>query len=275
MHSRQPKFLCAVLLSFGLIACQTIPHKAEVGQKKLPAPFWLEHSPTHPSEVYFAGEAMNAPTKDEALERSWLSALLRFGQVTFPELSQIKSSTTEGLRDSHSDHRLRIDLRYVNWVGVSEAKEFGSPRLIQNPDRSWTAFRLLKWDKDHITDARAKISKLELFGLPMAPEAEEREIEAVLELRNLNQELLMRNQRLEKVFAEVPCHLRISNMIQLIGKPDHVMQSHITSEFHYVYGSFQVVGIPPNQASEIELLRVLDANGSHVLQDFCVKKRDI
>ena len=63
----------------------------------LGTPKWVSKVPKSELFIYSVGESKGIENKDDALERAWISALLRLGMTQFPELGKLRSESEETL----------------------------------------------------------------------------------------------------------------------------------------------------------------------------------
>lgn len=182
-----------------LVSRQTTPTKlltrhaySSISAEKPQLPTWVTKTPPADTHVYVVGEAVGAVDKEEALAKSWASALVRLGMAEFPELSQVATSHVESLHGTSSATRgLVLHLERVNWSGLTEVKEKGSPLIYwDEADGGYRAFRLLKWDRARIEAARAQLNRNQAGSVPLPPEMlvrEEQTIsDAVSEIQRIN-----------------------------------------------------------------------------------------
>ncbi len=210
-------------------------------------PTWVFKTPAADTHVYAVGEAFGAIDKEEALAKSWASALVRMGMAEFPELSQVASSHVESLNGGSSASRgLVLHLERVNWAGLSEVKEKGSPLVYwDETEGAYRAFRLLKWDRAHIEAARALFKKNQPSAIPLPPEMMVREeqsiFEAVTEIQRINFKNSYKQKLYRKVFGELRCGVTIADLIKVLGAPDRFNPyNRIVMDKEYYWGDYRV-----------------------------------
>lgn len=102
---------------------------------------------------YFVGVFSDAPTREEALERSWLNTLISIARVEFPFLQTIKQFSVETLSGAEYRREAALAIERVRFEGVTEAQDKGSPHVVSkvlNGKEVFTAYRLLKWSQGSI-----------------------------------------------------------------------------------------------------------------------------
>ena len=109
---------------------------------------------------YYVGVFSDAPTREEALERSWLNTLISIARVEFPFLQTIKQFSVETLSGAEYRREAALAIERVKFEGVTEAQEKGSPHIVAkvvNGKEVFTAYRLLKWSKGGVTAEAARL----------------------------------------------------------------------------------------------------------------------
>ena len=132
-------------------------------------PDWVTKLPTRAGIHFFVGESRSSSNKDEALENAMISAYTRFGMTEFPELVQLQTQSVETLHSVDYERSSAVRLEIVDWTGVKEATECGSPYIAKDAKGNFVVFRLLRWDNDEIAIAHKKIVTAKLHELPPAP----------------------------------------------------------------------------------------------------------
>lgn len=201
-------------------------------------PSWIHDLPQPSDAVQVVGESEAVLSKQEALEDAWANALLRLGLTQFPELSRVESRSIESLK--HSDYRRSLTLRFehIDWTGLQEVSQFGSPYIERTGNR-YRAYRLLRWKKSAIADSRAQMKRNGLLDLD-PPALSKRSLTlAHQSVNQLNRETQKRDRELAKIFQDLKCGVTVKNMIALLGRPDssnpnnpHILQK------DYRWGSF-------------------------------------
>lgn len=198
-------------------------------------PTWVDHPPETKEFFYFVGEAEEAKTKDEALERAWNSALIRVGLTEFPELTEISSESLETLLGSTYKRESVQNLELINWRGVKEAKELGSP-FVKYDSKLGTffAYRLLKWPKSDMLASRVEATKafqamkkretIDTHPMPRSPEAmtqkEEEMLNILQKLSSVQKAITTKDQLIEKVVSQLRCGVTADDVISVLGQPD-------------------------------------------------------
>ena len=208
-------------------------------------PFWVEHPPQTADTRYFVGEATHSPTKDEALASAWASALVRIGMAEFPELSTVQVEMSEHLRGASHERKFAMRLELVDWSGLQEATELGSPAVVWDDNFGrYRVYRLVRWGKDDIENARRKVRSRRIHALPVAPEAARRDeqklVEAVRAVQALNERIERKDDLLKKVMGMVRCGATVSDLASILGPPDR-SNPYARLEREYLWGSFEVV----------------------------------
>ncbi len=248
----------AILLSFSgcanLISRQPAPSHSLLSRTKLLTPnndlkllpSWANRVPAPDTSVYFVGESNGSADKEEALSKAWASALVRIGMSEFPELSQVATSHVETLNGNQSSRGLVLHLEQVNWAGVTEVKEQGSPVLFWDENEGgYRAFRLLKWDRGQMALAHRSITKKKNHSLPVPPEMMVREeqqiVEAVAEIQLINAKNQWKEKLYNKVFSELKCGATIADVIGVLGAPDRFNPyNSVVLEKEYYWGNYRV-----------------------------------
>src|SRR6185437_15552380 len=217
------RVLTALFLAL-VAGCATYPVRSRITtslgsvtiESKTPPPAWLETVPRSAGYHFVIGEAEGAETREQALEKAWVSAFVRLGMTEFPELTRISSQGVETLHGSQFERRFAVNLEGIDWTGVREATELGSPFVVYDRQhQQFLAFRLLKWGASDIASARKSLKSAKRHPLaqplasllPPAPEATTREqqalVDAVRQVQRLNHRINYRNTYLDRVFGEV------------------------------------------------------------------------
>lgn len=220
--------------------------RALSAKASVPPPGWTEHPPRGGGVRFFVGESRGSIYKEEALEKAWVSALVQAGMTEFPELSQVTSESVEGLRDVRHERRFLMRLERVNWNGLREATEYGSPYLdLDARTGEYTVYRLLKWGERDIDMAKREIAKNHVHTLPIPPELVHREqkrmAEALSTIASINARNAYHNALVEKVMHEVKCGVTVADLMKVLGEPDRYnpYNSHILDKQYY-WGQYLV-----------------------------------
>lgn len=201
------------------------------------APPWSRHPPRPSDAYFFVGESHGSRDKDEALERAWISALTRVGITQFPELVQVSTHTTENLASADTEREFTLRLEQVDWSGVREAVDNGSPWVSRNDDGTYTVFRLLKWPYGLMEAARKKMAR-----------ADRRPMDRMLrQLKTVNERVDKRDRALKRIFDQVRCGVKVSDLTSILGSPDSVNPYNpMRVEKEYFWGSFRVARVGDN-----------------------------
>lgn len=215
-------------------------------------PIWVKSPPDDSQFVYFVGDA-GGGDKEDVLERAWYSALVRIGMTEFPELTKLRSRSRETLEKASYERNVVINLQYIRWTGIAEAKDKGSPFIYRDPKTKGLAvYRLLKWAKQDVRTAHNAIkqkldtddAKTEKFAIPDSPEvAEEQEsdaIEAVRKIKALGRGIASRDAELKLVIDNVKCGMTIRQLTEILGKPNGVSSQHSWEQPNFYWGTYQV-----------------------------------
>ena len=209
-------------------------------------PHWIEHLPIAVGTHFFLGESHDSATAEEGLERAWVSAFVRIGMTEFPELARITSRSVEDLKGTAYERRFSLRLERINWDGVKEAKEFGSPFTELDPESGkFSVYRLVKWSDQDMASAKKQLNSSRQFQLPISPEtqrlSEDRIIRSIRAIHGLNDQVKKRNAVFEKVFAEMKCGVTLDDLIGILGPPDRSNPYNGgSSEKEYYWGQFKV-----------------------------------
>jgi hypothetical protein len=219
-----------------------------------PRPFWIDQVPLEAGTHYFVGEATGAAHRGEALEKAWISAFVRIGMTEFPELTSLISQNDETLRGTAYHRRFFMNLESVNWVGITEAVDYGSPYLEYNPHtEQYTAYRLLKWADRDLQIAKGHVRHEAHHHIPGTPETAERErkalVEGVMEMQRINHRIDFHNTLVQKVLSEIKCGVTVADLIQVLGSPDRAnpFNGHLM-EKEYYWGNYKVERVGDNPA---------------------------
>ena len=214
-----------------------------LSEDAIPQPYWVSKPPAASGYHFFLGESHGSDTREDGLEKAWISAFVRIGMTEFPELSKITSRSVENLRGASFERRFSLRLERVDWSGVKEAKQFGSPYVeYDRVHKKFSVYRLVKWSASDMASAKKQVSRARQFQLPASPEArrfsEDRIVNAV---RGLNQKVGQRNVLLAKVFDEVKCGVTLDDLIAILGPPDRTSPyNSARAEKEYFWGEFRV-----------------------------------
>jgi hypothetical protein len=221
-------------------------------ESKTPPPDWLRTLPRQIGYRFVLGEAEGGETRDQALEMAWASAFVRLGMTEFPELATISSRGVETLHNAQFERRYAINLQSVDWTGVREATDLGSPYVIfDRGAKRFIAFRLLKWAQTDIDRAHRQIQHSQWHPIPVAPEASRREqlalMQAVREVQRLNHEVGYRHTYVERILGEVKCGVTIDDLTRLLGIPDRTnpYNAHLIDKEYY-WGDYRVESFGDN-----------------------------
>lgn len=224
---RSARFLLALLLLPGCALFSTTED----------APSWA-HSPPRQSDAhFFVGESHGSRDKDEALERAWISALTRVGMTQFPELVQVSTRSTENLASADTEREFTLRLEQVDWSGVREAGDKGSPWILRRDDGTFTVYRLLKWPNGLMDAARKRLLR-----------AEKRPMDRMLrQLKIVNERVDKRDRALKRIFDQVRCGVKVSDLTTILGSPDSVNPYNpMRVEKEYFWGSYRVARVGDN-----------------------------
>lgn len=223
-------------------------------ESKSPPPPWLETVPHAAGYHFVMGEAEGASSREQALERAWVSAFVRLGMTEFPELTRISTRGRETLKNSQFERNFAVNLEGIDWTGVKEATELGSPYVIYDRKHSqFIAFRLLKWGASDISNARKNLKTAKRHSLPPAPEASTREqqalVDAVRQVQKLNHRIGYRNAYLDRVFSELKCGVTLEDLTNILGAADRAnpYNGHLV-EKEFFWGDYQVTSLGDNPA---------------------------
>ena len=215
-------------------------------------PDWVEQVPESPSDAYFVGAA-TSPSKEECLERGWVSALFEVGQREFPELVRISSFSREALTEVHYERVAKNYFNFIDWNGIKEARELGSPDIhFDETKHQWKCYRLLQWEKTLIENARIKARKsleekqsLEPLSFPLSPEQRSlidgRLLIALRKLQTINTKINGRNEFIFEGLRRAACGITTTSLTEILGQPDRMDHC-----FHY-WGNYYVISCHPTQ----------------------------
>ena len=121
-------------------------------------PTWSTKVPIAPGYIFFWGEGQANDT-DSAMDRATQSALFRFGQVQFPELTTITSNSIENLKETSYSRSSNSDLQLIDWTGVQESSEHDSPYAVKE-DGTVKVYRLFRWAQSSVVRSQQKVQAL-------------------------------------------------------------------------------------------------------------------
>jgi hypothetical protein len=117
------------------------------------SPVWVQAA-KHPDDKAFSytvGVASLVEKIELGMEQAWANGLEGFARTRFPHLQNVMQFSKETLNGTTYERMTALKLDSINWEGVSEASELGSPfvkeHIRQNGDSLFTVYRLLKWEK--------------------------------------------------------------------------------------------------------------------------------
>ncbi|NBW99161.1 hypothetical protein EBR03_06275 [bacterium] len=220
-----------------------LPDKSSETNRLKPA--WVVLTPRAKGTQYFLGESSEAKKKEDALQSAWINGLVGIGMAEFPELSQVRIKSVETLTDVDYRKDFVMKLEWVDWTGLREVSEWGSPYVIKKEGK-WVAYRLFKWDEELISKAREKIKAKSNHHLPKRPESylptseamheavlgtfdsneevkSERQVQvsaAISKINNLNRIHQGRDQQIGQVLAVVRCGVTANDLVRVLGRPD-------------------------------------------------------
>lgn len=207
-------------------------------------PTWVKRPPETPGFSFFVGESSELDEKEEALEGAWANSLVRIGMSEFPEVSRVTTRSVETLSEVDYKREFILKLELVDWTGVKEATELGSP-FLENRNGKWVAYRLIKWSHQNISEARKKIKLDKKFGIPLSPEAmRTRETELVAAVRaidSLNQRIGDRNKEVWQVLGRIKCGVTVQDLQKILGPPDRTSGLNCNlCDQNYFWGNYKV-----------------------------------
>lgn len=213
----------------------------------LNAPTWVLNVPRSQGELVIVGEGRSAD-KEDALERAWYSALLRIGMTEFPELTKLNTRSQETLKGTSYDRRAVTDLQYINWAGIREARDQGSPYVVEN-DGTYLVYRLLRWSNEDVSMAHQSVeaalkakSEASTYTIPDTPESqaadEEVAVTALQKIRKLNRSIKQKDNNFRQIMEEVQCGTKIGDLIKILGEPDR--KSEYATPQEYIWGTYSV-----------------------------------
>ena len=215
--------------------------KVSLGETlKKEAPIWLTNPPKSDSHFFSVGESRDIENKDDSLERAWISSLLRFGMTQFPELGSLRSESEESLHSANYNRKFVLQLESINWKGISEAEEKGSPYIVYDEvTKTYTVYRLLKWSKKDLAASKAAIRLKKKNEIPSSPEvarkAEEDIISEIQKITALNKKIEARDAFLSKVLMRAKCGVSVDDLTTILGSPDRHDES-----CRYFWGTYEV-----------------------------------
>jgi hypothetical protein len=226
------------ILTFAILILLSNFSLGESLKKEIPN--WLSSPPKSDSHFFSVGEARDIENKDDALERAWISSLLRFGMTQFPELGSLRSESEESLHSANYNRKFVLQLESINWKGLSEVEEKGSPYIVYDEiAKTYTVYRLLKWSKKDLAASKAAIRLKKKNEIPSSPEVarkvEETMIDEIQKITALNKKIETRDAFLSKVLMRAKCGVSIDDLTNILGSPDRH-----ESSCYYFWGTYEV-----------------------------------
>lgn len=120
---------------------------------------------------------------------------------------------------------LKRQLESIDWKGISEVEEQGSPHIIYDETtKTYTVYRLLSWAKKDIAASKASIRQKKKNEIPSSPEVA-RKIEAdvvseIQKINALNMQIATRDEFLSKVLMVAKCGVTLDDLKNILGPPD-------------------------------------------------------
>lgn len=222
----------------------------KISAKELPK--WITDPPSDSHYVYSVGESKGLGNKEDALERAWISALLRIGMTQFPEVGQLKSESEETLSSANYNRKFVLQLERVRFTGIKETTSEGSPFVVLDEDtRTYSVFRLIRWSKKDISLARASLkSKPKPGNIPLSPEArskiEDEMISDIQQINSVNSRVEDRNTQVARVLKRAKCGVTIDDIRNILGEPDRTDKN-----CRYYWGTYEVFACNPNEVDRI------------------------
>lgn len=226
-------------------------------------PAWILSLPKNSKYVYSIGESRDISNKDDALERAWISGLLRIGMTQFPELGSLKSESYETLHDASYTRNFVIELEKIKWDGLHEMEDMGSPYVEYNKEKdTYTVYRLLRWAKSELENSKKKIKQKVKNEIPVSPEIkrknEEELISEVKSIQEVNKKIKNRDAFIGSVLKKVTCGVTIDDLVRILGSPDREGAYNQSSlELEYYWGTFKVT----HWSKEKVLYSITNKNG--------------
>ncbi len=232
------------LLAYILLLSKLVLIGNATGNQKIPD--WVGNPPEDTRYQYFMGESPEVSGKEDALERAWISTLIRIGMTQFPEVSKLSSLSVESIKDADYQRKFVMSLEQIDWTGIREATEKGSPFVVEDLENgTYRVYRLLKWSKKAMDKARQKIAANESHQIPKPPEEVQNQenimIDAVREINSINRENAKRSAKITPVMKAVKCGVTVHDLIRVLGAPDKQRGIDCsTCDKSYFWGTFQV-----------------------------------
>jgi hypothetical protein len=231
-------------------------------------PSWVLDLPSKMGVRFFIGEYHGFGNKEEALEKAWVSAFVRIGMTQFPEVSLLSSESVETLKSAQYKRKFVMKLEMVDWTGVAEATEFGSPYVSkEGTSGEYTVYRLLRWSESDIEDARKKIKEAKKYEIPPTPEmlstAEKGLVEAIVKMKKVVRKIATRDSTIGKILGEVKCGVKISDLRKVLGEPD--WKSDSFDPRSYRWGTYGVEADPENTFVQY----IMPNNGLGIARKIC------
>ena len=137
---------------------------ALAGRLDAARPDWVSVPKVSKRDVFVVGVASHAGSYEEAMEKSWVNGLGVAAKTHFPFLLRIQERTRETLRDAVYQRDIEISLENIKWDGLEEDTAAGSPYFevadSQSGEKTFTAFRLLKWSRAGMVRERQRLQSL-------------------------------------------------------------------------------------------------------------------
>lgn len=218
-------------------------------------PSWINNLPESKEVIYSVGESNPTDQKEDALQKSWNSALIRIGISEFPELTQLSSKSTETLKNAEFERTAVQNFQLINWKGIHEMKTMGSPFIeLDKQTKTFKVYRLLAWKKSDLKaaqeEARASLAKVKDSGepvptykVPNSPENEQILENAINDnityMQTVASNIDHINAKVAAVLAATKCGTQMSDLIHALGQPKHVTMG-FGSQYVWTWGTFHV-----------------------------------
>jgi hypothetical protein len=224
----------------GRVVWERSPAPAATLAARFPAPPpWAVKPPANGAFRYFVGEYEGDGSVDEALARAWASGMLRAGIVEFPSVADVEATGSESLHGSRFERRFAVALGAIDWSGLDEARELGSPKVdVDERTGQVRVYRLLKWRTGAIAAARSKLSREQSRPVPVVPRA----------MLSRSAPKTTPRRWLEALAAGGRCRGDVDLAVEALGQPDRLAREPAHPELrHYFWGSYRLTARLPER----------------------------
>ena len=122
-----------------------------------------------------------------------------------------------------------LHLEKIDWTGIEEVTEVGSPKITLQDGKLFHCVRLLRWSKKNFNTVKNNIKKdstNKKFPFPLTPEVEKKRIlmatKEQLFIEKINRELDEKNIKVNDILKKIKCGISFKQLINILGSPDSI-----------------------------------------------------